>query len=162
MIVETIFYKILYTLFNNVDSYNQKVFLLLRNALNSPKADPSFIWAHLMVPHGPFFRDKNGQVVKNYTVNLKDTQQLKPRILSYLEYGNSQLMTILNACPDLNKKIVIISGDHGLRYQFVKDSDDYKPYFAIHMPFSYDTAAVKNMKFISQIPGFIMKQLARK
>ncbi len=162
VIVETIFYKILYTLFNNVDSYNQKVFLLLRNALNSQKVDPSFIWAHLMVPHGPFFRDKNGQVLKNYAVNLKDTQQLKPRILSYLEYGNSQLMTILNACPDLNKKIVIISGDHGLRYQFVKDSDDYKPYFAIHMPFSYDTAAVKNMKFISRIPGFIMKQLARK
>ena len=82
--------------------------------------------------------------------------------MSYLEYGNSQLMTILNSCPDLNNKIVIISGDHGLRYPFVKDSDDYKPYCAIHMPIAYDTAALKNMKFISQIPGFIMKQLAQK
>jgi len=30
------------------------------------------------------------------------------------------------------------------------------------MPISYDTASLKNMKFISQIPGFIMKQLAQK
>ena len=162
VLVETIFYRVLYTLFNNVDDYNQKMFSLLRNTLNSQAADPCFIWAHLMIPHGPFLRDQNGQILKNYAVNLKDTQELKPRILSYLEYGNSQLMTILKSCPDLDNKIVIISGDHGLRYQFVKDSDDYKPYCAIHMPISYDTAALKNMKFISQIPGFIMKQLARR
>jgi hypothetical protein len=77
---------------------------------------PEFVYAHFLMPHGPYFYDSSGdknpyEKISNYT-----TWRDKELFISYLGYVNKKLInmvdTIVSHNPDA---IVVVMGDHGFR-----------------------------------------------
>ena len=135
------------------DAYNQAVFEKLDDSLAVHSGKPRFIWAHVTIPHEPFCRDAKGNLQKEIFYTGTDSNIIKTNYLNYLQYGNSRLLQLIDKHPDLKEKIVIISGDHGPRYPYLKDKSlQYAPFVAVHFPNKLDTATINKIQFISQIP----------
>lgn len=144
------------------DRYVQDVFHRLDDSLAASPGQPRFIWAHLPIPHGPFCRNKEGSVQQDTTSGAFDSTYLKRKYVDYLQYGNSLLMSLLAQHPDFDKKIILITGDHGPRYPFLPNkSYQNQPYTAIHIPGDYNRTAFQKLYYISQIPGFLLEHLAK-
>jgi len=136
--------------------YNGYVYKNFLKEVNIEAAKPIFFWVHFLIPHGPLFKHENG-LLKPLTFNPADTSSLKNGYIEYLKYGNYLLEKMINENPKLLNKIVIISGDHGVNLGYIKEGDDrIKPYFAIYIPRIYDTSELKKLKFISQLPYFLL------
>ena len=76
-------------------------------------ARPRFIYAHLEMPHYPHFYDRNGR--------LKEPGQLDRSIsayLDYLPYTNGMIKKMVTAIRQNShdSAIIILMGDHGVRY----------------------------------------------
>lgn len=89
--------------------------LLIRDA-SEKKQSPRFVYAHFMMPHGPYYFDSLGhknpyEKISNYTM-----WQDKPLFLSYVEYVNTRITnmvdSIIKYSPDA---IIVLMGDHGFR-----------------------------------------------
>ena len=156
----TIFYKILGSVFDVTDRYNQYIINELEESQNKKNDSATFSWYHVMIPHQPYFRDEVGHFQKVNLVNPNSSQKVKPLFLNYLKYGNTIIEKIIISHSDFKDKIVIISGDHGVRFPFIDPSEYTKPYCAIYMPQAYDTLGLKKIKYISQLPDFLMKYLS--
>jgi hypothetical protein len=139
------------------DRYNFKVADSLNTILKeSSPGSPRLIWAHLMIPHSPFYRNSKGEFVANNQDYNASVDQIKNGYIEFLSYGNHVLMDIIKNNESLKDKIVVISGDHGTRYSFIEDKDEkQRPFAAIHFPDNFDTTGLKNVKFIQQLPAFI-------
>ena len=75
---------------------------------------PQFTYAHLTMPHEPYYFDKNGN---EYTVYTKNTNELRARYIEYLQYSNSKYLQLLNGILKRAKSntIVLFMSDHGSR-----------------------------------------------
>ena len=81
---------------------------------NSDK--PRFIYAHILMPHNPYFFDENG--------NMQDKDSIfntwsKERYLKQLIYLNKLVEKTINSIFTNNSgklPVIIIQGDHGFRY----------------------------------------------
>jgi len=145
------------------DRYNQDVLQKLTETLVAHSTRPKFVWAHLCLPHEPFCRNSQGEFINDSIYDESDAGHIKKNYLGYLQYGNSVIFRLLKDHPDLSKKIVIISGDHGPRYSFLKDKSYQKwPFAAVSMPGKFDTAALRKLQYISQLPAFISNYLSSK
>jgi len=74
---------------------------------------PRFIYAHLLLPHNPFYYDKHGAL--NEPRNLRQNIQ---GYLDYLPYTNEVIKKLLTSIQQntQNKAVIIMMGDHGVRY----------------------------------------------
>jgi hypothetical protein len=84
--------------------------------LRTPAKQPRFVLAHVLLPHEPYFFDRNG---KRREVQLSDND---PHIrdslyLDQLRFANTWIDSIAQAAnkPSDRPRIVIIEGDHGRR-----------------------------------------------
>jgi hypothetical protein len=86
------------------------------NELKTEEATPKFIYSHIMMPHSPFFFNKNGTPLENalYTFDHLDIDTL---YLNQLIYTNTWIREIIESIPLGRKRplVVIIQGDHGFR-----------------------------------------------
>jgi hypothetical protein len=140
------------------DTYNQLVIQDLNNAIPIKASTPRFIWAHIPIPHEPFTRNADGMFIN--TINENNVQEMKKGYTDYLQYGNTLLLKLLDRNPDLMKSIVIISGDHGPRFSFLRNRNNaLSPFMAIHFPTNFDTASFKKIRYLSEVPVFINKYL---
>ncbi len=160
------FFGMMYSKWKNTnvkaDAYNNQIFRKLNDTIPAISSQPRFIWAHMTIPHSPFCRDASGQLRKDTTEEAHDSSYIKRGYIGYLQYGNQLLVSLLNKHPEMADKIIIISGDHGPRFPFLTNKDYQKwPYAAIHFPGTYDSLKLKNLRYISQIPGFLLKQVAK-
>ena len=138
------------------DAYNQFVFGKLETTLALKSAKPRFIWAHLGIPHEPFCRDRYGKLIKDTNKSGNDSIHIKNAYIEYVQYANLLINDLIRKHPDVLKKIVIISGDHGPRYPFLQNKEyQYWPFAALLMPPGFDTAQLHSLKYISQIPDQI-------
>ncbi len=140
-----------------VDRYNTLVNKSLDSVLQKDPDAYKLIWAHFLIPHMPYSRNRHGELRKN-NEEAHEAVTAKSQYIEYLEYGNTLITALLKKHPVLQNKIVIISGDHGVRFPFVNKADWKKPYFAIHYPSAFDTASLKKIKYISQLPDWLANQ----
>jgi Sulfatase len=78
---------------------------------------PKFVYAHLYLPHPPFFYDENGNINDiNYIMSQASLED-KNLFLSYLKYTNKKIIQITEKIKSVagNKAVVIIQSDHGFR-----------------------------------------------
>jgi hypothetical protein len=144
------------------DQYTNEILQRLDDTLNTVSAHRRFIWVHLGIPHEPFCRNSSGQLVDGHEIDMSgDTTIVKKQFVEYLEYGNKILLSILKKHPDLFQKILVVSGDHGPRYGFLKHKEYQKwPLASVMIPGKYDTTGLRNLRYLSQIPSFLMQHLA--
>lgn len=105
-----------YYLRRNLKNANLRILSALHEAAaaSATTKEPRFIYAHLMMPHQPFFYDRHGQPLnKGFGRELN-----KDDYLEQLIYVN-QLVT--NLVTDILAKsktppIIVLQGDHGFRF----------------------------------------------
>jgi hypothetical protein len=140
----------------SIDDYNHAVITRLNSLLQQAPGAGGVTWAHLLIPHQPFFRDRDGRLVREEKP-LKAGPALKRQYIAYLQYGNKVIENLFRKDSLLQNRIVIISGDHGARFPFIPRADWRRPFCAIHFPNNFDTAGLKQLRYISQIPAFVSK-----
>jgi len=140
---------------------NNKVFKLTEEIVEEESFSPKFVYSHLVIPHHPYYFDKNGNPapldkLKEFSgANKKD-------YVEYLQYANSKL---LNLVDHIKKKsaqppIIILMGDHGFR-QF-NDSVSKKYHFMNLSSFSIPngdyTRFYDSSSSVNQIRTFLNTQ----
>jgi len=85
----------------------------VEKASSTKAAHPRFIYAHLLMPHNPFFYDQKGR--------LKEPKELKQNVegyLNYLPYTNEVIKRLVTAIQQHSHRsaVIILMGDHGVRY----------------------------------------------
>jgi len=89
--------------------------LVIKEAKKKQK-QPRFIYAHLNMPHAPYFFDKNGNAKDEQLVIEEYKSNPAPSYFEYLTYTNTQIKEIINTILTNNPSAVIVMlGDHGYR-----------------------------------------------
>ncbi len=76
------------------------------------KTEPTFVFAHMLIPHGPFVFDKNGNYITSETLNKMSREE---KILEQLEFANTKIMQLVDEILERSDTppIIIIQGDEG-------------------------------------------------
>lgn len=100
-----------YHFFRNDYNYTKLI-----SELSISENTPRFIYAHLILPHEPFYLNEDGSFVSDKQIILKQ-QDLKEAYLNQLKYCNKLFKKIIRLASDtgFKNRVVIIEGDHGFR-----------------------------------------------
>jgi hypothetical protein len=83
---------------------------------NEMAASPKFVYAHLLMPHPPYFCDSMGNKLPSALVFDPRQQANKSLFLSYLKYSNKKMEAMVNAITQADPAaIIIVMSDHGYR-----------------------------------------------
>jgi len=85
----------------------------LESEIKTQGGKPKFVYAHLMIPHDPYYFDENG----NYNPDSLIYRFLPQLYIKQLVYANGLITRIVDELmmDTARKKIIIIEGDHGYR-----------------------------------------------
>ena len=98
---------------------------------------PRFVYTHLMMPHYPYYFDRNG-TERSYESLLEGNQVNKAAYIEYLQYTNQRLGALLEHILRSAAKppLIVLMGDHGFRHFEQPVANDY--YFlnlaTVHLP----------------------------
>lgn len=89
--------------------------------------NPSFLYAHILMPHSPYTRDKNCNLVDfRGAGDFKSFRwEVRHKYLGFLECGNKQLKTLVETLVAKDpESIIILQGDHGAYFTYQKYTGD--------------------------------------
>lgn len=116
---------------------NENIYDLTWKLATKKNSGPKFVYSHLMMPHYPYYYDKNGN--ENQFDSLQEGNQVnKEAYIEYLQYANKKLITlmghILKSSP--NPPIIVLMGDHGFRHfqQPVEEKYYFLNLSSVHLP----------------------------
>lgn len=126
----------------------------LEKELNSEGTSPKFVYAHLMLPHEPFFIKGDGTLRSENEILWNE---VNPRegYLGQIEYANQlikQLLFLINS-PKAKNRVVIIEGDHGYRF-FAPNAPIEKCFMNLNAYFFSDKSFSALYKTISPVNTF--------
>jgi len=97
---------------SQIPQINLSIFNEINYLATKKHEKPLFVYAHVYMPHSPFFFDKNGN-----SLVLSDSISDKQAYLGQLLFANTltlkSINNILQSSP--NRVMIIIQGDHGYR-----------------------------------------------
>jgi len=117
---------------------NNRILNRLKERAAAASGKAGFIYAHLMVPHPPYYYDSNGKLSDLATV-YQATRDLDPRHYEYgVQYANTQIKEIVNKIlsSGKNNSVIMLMGDHGYR-KVVHDGDSalfFSNFNAVYFP----------------------------
>lgn len=78
---------------------------------------PKFVYTHLMMPHYPYYYDRNGNE-QPFEKLVDGNQGNKEAYISYLQYSNKRLLELVDHILRSSEKppIIVLMGDHGFRH----------------------------------------------
>lgn len=84
---------------------------------------PRFIYAHLLMPHSPYYKDKNGNSQPFESLLEAEASDME-HYVEYLQYTNTKLIELIDKIQkgSPNPPIIILMSDHGFR-RFSKTFD---------------------------------------
>lgn len=126
------------------DHFYEKVI----KSASEKKLRPEFIYAHFLIPHPPYFFDKDGNRKKDEVVFKEMYLNSPTPYLEYVQYANSRIINMVDAIQkNDSSSVIIIMGDHG--YRKLEPPGAVPPYFfqnfnAVYVPgsdysLSYDS-----------------------
>jgi len=76
--------------------------------------EPTFVFAHLIIPHPPIIFGPNGEEVEARTIEITDLWDDKEGYIDQVLFSNKKMMEFIESIPlNDNSPIIIIMGDHG-------------------------------------------------
>lgn len=103
--------------------------LLIRWATEK-KQSPQFVYAHFMMPHGPYYFDSLGNKNPYEKISHYTMWQDKALFISYLKYVNKRMINMVDGIVKHNPgAIIVVMGDHGFRSFNTKE---------LHQPLRFD------------------------
>lgn len=81
--------------------------------------EPTFTFAHIVVPHKPFVFDAQGNKTNVFDAVTMDAQKGVGMYVDQVKYVNSRIKKLVNSIMDKSetKPIIIIQGDHGWTFE---------------------------------------------
>jgi hypothetical protein len=97
---------------------NQTIIDLVIKESGVKSIKPKFVYAHLYMPHPPYFYDKRGQKRDLQTVYERSDESDYQYYLDYLPYTNQKAEELVDSIQlhSHHSAVIIFLGDHGLRY----------------------------------------------
>ena len=96
--------------------FNDDIYSLVEAAASSRSTKPKFVYAHFMMPHFPYYYDKEGKPMPFIKV-IQFTPTSRHDYIEYLQYCNKKVLElvdyIFSASGD--PPVIILLGDHGFR-----------------------------------------------
>jgi hypothetical protein len=134
--------ELLNTLKNGIDSYPsenhaRKIFKRIKDKI---KEEKSLLYIHFLMPHGPLVYNPEFKLRKGNTTNY----------IAFWNFTNTKLKVILNNLIKQNKYRIIITGDHG--YRFDKKMNPHNTFTAF---FGFDTKDIDKMKSVQDLGSLI-------
>jgi hypothetical protein len=100
----------------NTNHNNQRFIELVKTSAATKSTRPRFVYAHLYLPHNPYYYDKNGHLKDIATITRENTTYPIPAYLEYVTYANSRIREMITAIQQQNPSaMIILMGDHGNR-----------------------------------------------
>lgn len=118
------------------DETNGDIQKKINESLLHKNDQPAFYYAHLVMPHAPYFRDSTGALIYKHDekeVSINDTKYF----LSYLKYTNTVIRSLVNNIVQHDPSaILIVMSDHGFR--------DYNHHKEFHLPSFDNICAIRS------------------
>jgi len=107
---------------------NENIYNLTWKLAEKKTTKPKFVYSHLMMPHYPYYFDKNGNEQPFETL-LEDNQTNTTAYIEYLQYANKKLLALVDHIlkSSATPPIIVLMGDHGFRH--FKQPVESKYYF---------------------------------
>lgn len=96
---------------------NERIFSLTYTEAEKRSNHPKFVYAHLELPHYPYYYDKDGNE-QPFDQLTEGNQTNKAAYTSYLQYANKRLLQLIGHILQSSAKppIIVLMGDHGFRH----------------------------------------------
>ena len=120
-----------------LNQYNHQLIDTLLFTDFSLGKSPVFVYAHLNLPHFPYFYNEHGKPNSPDSIYNADMIVNKKRFAGYIKYTNKQLLRIINSIKTKtnNKAVIIIQSDHGIAdFNRSKKADAFRNYSAFYFP----------------------------
>lgn len=116
---------------------NEKLYDLTKTMAATKLNQPKFVLTHLMLPHYPYYYDKNGKEFPLET--LVEGQQVNQRnYIEYLQYANREIIALIDhiLASSASLPVIILMGDHGFRHfeNPVDPRNIFSNLVAVHLP----------------------------
>lgn len=129
------------------DANNRVTEKMMELAKDTTRRRPRFIYAHLTMPHYPYYFDRNG---KPYPVEMltEENKYRRKEFTEYLQWCNKQYLRIVDHILANSKTppIILLMGDHGFRH--FKEPVDTSYHFMV-----LNSAYFPNKNYGSFYPG---------
>ncbi len=98
---------------NNNEHFYQLTWDIAELKTNSPK----FVYTHLMMPHYPYYDDKNGKE-QPFEKLVEGNQVNTNAYIEYLQYCNQKIVALIDHLQksSVSPPVIILMGDHGFRH----------------------------------------------
>jgi hypothetical protein len=126
----------------------------LKEEIESIDTLKKFVYAHIMMPHEPFYLKEDGTLQPDSLI-IKNTLDLREGYISQVKYTNQLMGELLKSFKKgRNKpKVVIIMGDHGYRY-YALDAEKNKEFPILNAYYFPDETPVELYDSISPVNSF--------
>jgi len=101
----------------NTRDNNKALFQLTMHSVLEKTKEPKFVLTHLMIPHYPYYFDKNGNEFPFETLH-DGNQTNREHYIEYLQYGNKKILELLDHIikNSSSPPVIVLMGDHGFRH----------------------------------------------
>ena len=155
-------YGHLYEIQNEINAdmayINLDIFKRLKTIRSTFNERPKFIYAHVMMPHPPYYFDAEGNKNNSKVANDSKNQM---SYLEQLKYTNHLLMETLKSIlnPNGNSPIIVVQGDHGFRRFKEKNKKDveFSVLSCYYFPGKDYSSFTDSMKTINTFPLILNK-----
>ena len=98
---------------------------------------PEFLYAHLYMPHFPYFYDSSGNAIPTDSLYNDSLITDRSKFSGYIAYTNKMISGLLDSLisKGAGNSIIIIQSDHGIAdFDFTRKDDAFRNYSAIYFP----------------------------
>ncbi|MBC7873364.1 MAG: sulfatase-like hydrolase/transferase [Ferruginibacter sp.] len=96
---------------------NENIYDLTWKLAGKKTTNPKFVYTHLMMPHYPYYFDRNGKE-QPFENLLEGNQVNKAAYIEYLQYTNKELIKLVDHIlqSSASPPLIVLMGDHGFRH----------------------------------------------
>jgi hypothetical protein len=124
-------------IYEPLKAYNRQIEDTLLNSNFSDHSNPVFVYAHLNMPHYPYFFNEKGIPNTADSIYGKEMITNRSRFAGYIRYTNTKLLQILRSIKDKTKgsAVIILQSDHGINdLSPAQKTDAFRNFTAFYFP----------------------------
>lgn len=96
---------------------NNKFIELVSQFAMADRKNPAFVYAHLEMPHPPYYYNKNGERRADSLLFMETKTELPAVYLDYLQYTNMEIRKLIRKIRVGDPSaVIVLMGDHGYRH----------------------------------------------
>ena len=104
---------------------NENIIRAVKNKASEKTNVPKFIYAHLMMPHYPYYFNSKGHALPTQQL-LNGQETNRGNYIEYLQYCNRRILGLVeNIMANSDSPVIMLLGDHGFRQGIGKDEHKY-------------------------------------